>query len=101
MTPIKLCERCNNAVISSIYLDDTDYYKHIRIKYCDKCREIVKREQSAKRMQALRKRRREENAAIRTQNELLKQENELIKENIQDYLLLLEYVKKNIKPDMP
>lgn len=100
MTPIKLCERCNAVAISNINMEGTDFYSHIRIKYCDKCRQIVKKEQTARSMQALRRRRREENQEIRTQNELLKQENELLKENINDYLLLLEYVKKNLKNDM-
>lgn len=89
---VKLCERCKGAVISNIHNDNCDYYRHISVKYCDTCREIVKREQTAERMRKLRARRREENKARDKQLELLKKENELLKENIDSYALLLQYI---------
>lgn len=89
---VKLCERCKGTVISNIHNDNCDYFRHISVKYCDSCRDIVKKEQTAERMRKLRKRRREENKERQTQLELLKQENELLRENIDNYIMLLKYI---------
>lgn len=97
MTEFKVCAYCGRVPISNIREDSTDYYSHIRIKYCDTCRAIVKKQQTAKRVQALRQRKREENALIKSQNELLKRENELIKQNIEEYLQLINFVREQMQ----
>lgn len=55
MEGIKRCARCYQ-VISCI--DSSDWYSHLSVKYCDSCREIVKKEQSAARVKAFRQRKR-------------------------------------------
>lgn len=79
MNDVKLCCRCG-TVISDI--NTADYYSHIRIKYCDTCREQVKREQSAMRVKALRQRRRARNKLLDERLLLLEEENRLLRERI-------------------
>lgn len=79
MNDVKLCCRCG-AVISDI--NTADYYSHIRIKYCDTCREQVKREQAAMRVKALRQRRRARNKLLDERLLLLEEENRLLRERI-------------------
>lgn len=43
---IKRCERCYKPIS---YEDTADWYSHIRIQYCDECKEIVKKEKAAER----------------------------------------------------
>lgn len=50
MNNIKICERCKAALISNLDSENCDYYRHIRIKYCDKCRVIVNREKTLERV---------------------------------------------------
>lgn len=79
MNDLKCCSRCG-TVISDI--NTADYYSHIRIKYCDACREQVKREQSAMRVKALRQRRRQKNKLLDERLLLLEEENRLLRERI-------------------
>lgn len=79
MPEIKRCSRCG-VEISNIYT--ADYYAHIRVKYCDQCREIVTKEQTAARVKALRRRRRERNKLLDDRLELLEEENRLLRERI-------------------
>lgn len=81
LEPIKYCSRCG-AKISDI--NTADYYSHIRIKYCDVCRERVNQENTLLRVHALRKRRREKNKLLDTQLELLKEENELLHQRVKE-----------------
>lgn len=79
MDDIKHCSRCG-AVISD--LTTADYFSHIRIKYCDACREQVRREQAAVRVHNLRQRRRQKNKLLDERLELLEEENRLLRERI-------------------
>lgn len=88
MNDIKYCTRCG-VKISDI--NTADYYSHIRIKYCDVCRERANQEQTLLRVHALRKRRREKNKLLDTQLELLKEENALLRDRI---IELREQVKQ-------
>lgn len=90
MHNFKMCERCNNAVISNLNSPTADYYRHLSVKYCDKCREIVKREQTAERVKRYRRRKKLETRAEQTRLELLERENELMKEN---YVQLCEKIE--------
>lgn len=48
---VKYCERCYKK-ISDAYT--SDWYSHIRIMYCDECRDIVRKEKAAERIRKLR-----------------------------------------------
>lgn len=82
----KCCERCG-AVIST---PDSDYFSHIRILYCDKCREEVRREQTRKRVAELRKRKKQKDKyrdaellLMQERLKLLEEENELLRKRVQ------------------
>ena len=79
MRKYKLCERCG-LIISDI--DTDDYFRHLSVKYCDRCRDIVQREKTAARVANLRKRKKEKDKYRDEQLELLKQENELLRQRI-------------------
>ncbi|MBQ8298126.1 MAG: hypothetical protein IJX77_10135 [Ruminococcus sp.] len=79
MNDLKHCSRCG-VVISNI--NTADYYRHIRIKYCDVCREQVRREQAAVRVHNLRQRRRQKNKLLDERLELLEEENKLLRERV-------------------
>lgn len=90
MNNVKMCLRCNAAIISNLHTDTADYYRHLSVKYCDECREIVKREQTARRVKALRERKREKDKLMKTENDLLRErlqimerENELLRESVE------------------
>ena len=51
MVPIiKRCERCYKPIS---YEATDDWYRHIRVQYCDDCRKIVDKEQAAERLKEL------------------------------------------------
>lgn len=75
----KFCENCG-VLISDIYRDD--WYSHISIKYCDECREVVKKQQNAARLIKFRERKKQ---AEKLKNERLKSlelENEILRSKI-------------------
>lgn len=80
MNDIKRCARCY-AVISC--LDTSDWFSHLSIKYCDTCREIVKKEQNAKRVAACRKRKKEADKAKEIRLKNLELENEILRAKIE------------------
>lgn len=108
MNNVKMCIRCNAAIISNLHSDNANYYRHLSVKYCDKCKEIVNKEQTAKRMKALRERKREKERLKETENQLREKENNLLRERLQimekeneelrngleNYLSLLDRVKE-------
>lgn len=79
MNNVKFCRSCG-VIISRI--DDADWYSHISIKYCPKCRENSDREKTAERLKAFRSRKKAENKLRKEQLELLKEENELLRQRI-------------------
>lgn len=76
MDDIKRCERCG-AIISDVNV--SDWYSHIRIKYCDKCREKMNKKNTAERAKAYRKRKQEEHAELLSRCKALETENELLR----------------------
>lgn len=80
MEEAKRCERCG-TVISTM---EDDFYRHIRIKYCDRCRPEVKREQSAWRQATWRAKKKERAKLMREQNALLREENEILRRRLQE-----------------
>lgn len=79
MKEIKYCKRCG-VEISNIY--SADYYSHISIKYCRPCAAIAERESNTARVNAARKKKREQQKERDIQLALLKEENELLRLNI-------------------
>lgn len=79
MNDIKFCRRCG-VIISSI--DDSDWYRHMSVKYCPDCRKKSDREKAAERMREFRARNRAVNKAKNERLELLEKENELLRQRI-------------------
>lgn len=94
MNNIKMCVRCNAAIISNLHSETADYYRHLSVKYCDKCRKIVNNEQTAERMRRMRARNKAEKKELSTRLSLLEKENAILKQNIESYGLLLEYIEQ-------
>lgn len=80
MQDIKRCEKCYK-IISTI--DSADWYSHMRIKYCDTCREQVKKTQAAERNKRARARRKEEYKALVERVRNFEIENEILRARIQ------------------
>lgn len=81
MNNFKMCRRCNAVVISNLNSPTADYYRHLSVKYCDECREIVKREKNAAAVRRYRQRKRAEKTLKQTKVEYLQAENEMLKRN--------------------
>lgn len=81
MHNFKMCARCNAVVISNLNSPTADYFRHLSVKYCDKCREIVKREKNAEAVKRYRQRKKAEKTAKQTKVELLQAENEMLRRN--------------------
>lgn len=84
MKEVKYCAICGKC-IGNAY--NTDYYRYIRLKYCNECKEIQRRKQKA----AYQKQYRKDGRKVRqlqkeridllcTENELLRQANEFQRE---------------------
>lgn len=76
---VKRCERCYKIISDSSY---SDWYSHIRIKYCDTCREIVKKEKTAIRVVRCRERKKEADRKKDEQLRNLELENEILREKL-------------------
>lgn len=76
MDDIKYCFRCN-VQISDVNI--ADWYSHMSIKYCDDCRVIVKKEQTAARVARLRERKKQKEKEQLEYIKLLERENESLK----------------------
>lgn len=79
MTDRKFCKRCG-TMISDI--NNTDWYRHMSVKYCSVCRKESDRQKTALRVYKLRQRKKEKDKFRDEQLELLKVENELLRERI-------------------
>lgn len=97
MNNVKMCARCNAAIISNLHSETADYYRHISIKYCDQCRQIVKREQTARRVKALKERKKAEHKQTLTKVELLEKENEALRQNYIELMDIIEALKVDLK----
>lgn len=79
MEDVKRCQVCGKVISVA---EETDYYRHIRIKYCDYCRDTAVRLQTAARVARLRERKKQKDALRDEQLHLLVQENELLRERV-------------------
>ena len=77
MNSAKYCEMCGRFIAAE---QDCDYYRYIRLKYCDKCAAAVHRRQIAESMRKARAKARERRELERQQTTLTSQENELLRE---------------------
>lgn len=75
-TGVIRCAKCHNVIGN--YLEDEDYYKMIRVKYCNFCKEKVLREQKREAQKRYRERVKENKSELKKQNDLLKIENEAL-----------------------
>ena len=76
---IKRCARCYTPIS---YEDNSDWYSHIRIKYCDECRKVVEREQAAERLKRYKQRKK---VADRIRDARLKElelENQILRDKL-------------------
>ena len=90
MNNVKMCVRCNAAIISNLHDANADYYRHLSVKYCDECRKITEREQTARRLKRYRERKKQNRTLKQEQNSYLKAENEMMKRN---YVQLCEAIE--------
>lgn len=97
MNNIKICERCKTALISNLDSENCDYYRHIRIKYCDKCRVIVNREKTLERVKRYNARKKKIISAEDTRLEILTRENLEMYNNYIEICEAVEKLKKEIK----
>ena len=76
---IKRCERCYTPIS---YEDSSDWYSHIRIKYCDECRKIVEREQAAERLKRYKQRKKEADRIRDARLKELELENRILRDKL-------------------
>lgn len=86
ISDIKYCKRCG-AMISDI--NNTDWYRHMSVKYCEICRKESDREKTALRVYNLRQRKKakdrlrdEKLVLMEEKNELLAEENVLLRQRL-------------------
>ena len=77
----KYCAVCGKLISD---LDDpaTDYFRHIRLKYCTFCRDTMEHIQGVNRVREYRKRKRQQDKERDEQLQLLKEENALLRKRI-------------------
>ena len=76
---IKRCARCYTPIS---YEDNSDWYSHIRIKYCDECRKIVEREQAAERLKRYKQRKKEADRIRDARLKELELENQILRDKL-------------------
>ncbi len=89
MNDIKFCKRCG-TLISDI--NNTDWYRHLSVKYCSLCRKESDREKTALRVYNLRQRKKQKDKFRDEKLALLEEENELLRKRV---LQLRESVMNN------
>lgn len=89
MNDIKFCKRCG-TLISDI--NNTDWYRHLSVKYCSFCRKESDREKTALRVYNLRQRKKQKDKFRDEKLALLEEENELLRKRV---LQLRESVMNN------
>lgn len=96
MHNVKMCERCNHVLISNLNSPTADYYRHLSVKYCDTCREIVKREKTAQRVKKYKQRKKQERSYKQEQTEYLLKENEMMRRNYCQLVDAIEILQRKL-----
>ena len=78
---VKRCTMCGK-IISDLNDEKTDYFRHIRLKYCPICRETAEHLQGVDRVRRYRERKRQQDKARDDQLRLLQEENELLRQRV-------------------
>ena len=76
---IKRCARCYTPIS---WEDSSDWYSHIRIKYCDECRAIINREQAAERLKRYKQRKKEADRVRDARLKELELENQILRDKL-------------------
>ena len=79
MTEKKYCQCCG-ILISDI--NEADYFRHIRVKYCDHCREAMKNYKNALRQYNFRQRKKQISKLRDARIQMLSEENELLRQRL-------------------
>lgn len=77
----KYCSVCGK-LISDLNDPATDYFRHIRLKYCPVCRGTMEHLQGVDRVRRYRERKRQQDRETAEQLRLLKEENELLRQRV-------------------
>lgn len=77
MQGIKKCVRCGTTIA---YEDDCDWFRYIRVKYCDNCRKVAEKERYTRYNRKRKRRLGEQEKAI----EQLERENERLRTRLQE-----------------
>ena len=81
MNDLKFCKMCG-VLISDATKADCNYYRHIRIKYCDCCRKVIEGIQNTNRQKDFRQRNKKI-AQLRDEKlSLLQEENQLLRQRV-------------------
>ena len=80
---IKKCVMCG-APISNEY--ESSWYRHIRIMYCDECREQVQRIQNADRVRKYRAKKQRQTEFNEIKLKTLETENEILRQRLKGFL---------------
>lgn len=96
MENVKVCQRCKAVLISNLDSDTCDYFRHIRVKYCDVCAEIVNKEKNAERCRRYRERKKLNRKADETKLNILENENIMLYNNYIELCNTVERLRKEI-----
>ncbi len=80
---VKKCVMCG-VPISNEY--ESSWYRHIRIMYCDKCREQVQRIQNADRVRKYREKKQRQAEFNEVKLKTLETENEILRQRLKGFL---------------
>ena len=80
---VKKCVMCG-VPISNEY--ESSWYRHIRIMYCDKCREQVQRIQNADRVRRYREKKQRQAEFNEVKLKTLETENEILRQRLKGFL---------------
>lgn len=91
MIEVKRCKRCGKE-ISNVY--EADWFRHMRVQYCEECRKQSDREKTALRVYNLRQRKKEKDKFRDEKLALLEEENKLLRQRV---VQLREEVDVNLR----
>lgn len=79
MDSVKYCVRCGTKIADEW---SCDWYRYIRLKYCDTCRKAVRQEDTRQRINAVRRQARKDRKEARELIARLQAENEALRKRI-------------------
>ena len=76
---VKFCEKCGKKISDA---NSSDWYAHIRVKYCEECKIIARRQNAAARIKKLREQSRLRELETKTHLKNLELENEILRTKV-------------------